>query len=70
MLFLCSSLTGNTDDCKAPKVIEALKDVKICQVECGKGDAHTTAVDSEGNTCMNVLNSVCVCVWVCAGWSV
>lgn len=78
VMYAC--LPGNMDDVNSPKVVEALKDVKIVDVGCGRDDGHSLAVDSEGASlevaCMRVVTcrplcvlAMCVarsaCVWSC-----
>ena len=40
--------SGDGDDKLYPVRVQGLADVKIVQVSCGGGDAHTLAVDSSG----------------------
>ena len=54
-------MAGNMDDVISPKVVEALKEVKIVDVSCGREDGHSLAADSEG-AAHEVACSVCVCV--------
>ena len=59
------------DDVNSPKVVEALKDVQIVDVSCGREDSHSLAADSEGASpevalCALVrLAFECVCARVC-----
>ena len=68
--FVCV-LPGNMDDVNSPKVVEALKDVQIVDVSCGREDSHSLAADSEGASpevalCALVrLAFECVCSCVC-----
>ncbi|XP_019851476.1 PREDICTED: E3 ubiquitin-protein ligase HERC2-like [Amphimedon queenslandica] len=39
---------GNAEDKLIPTIVEGLNGVKIVQVDCGSGDAHTLALDDTG----------------------
>ena len=58
-LFNCyiKTFTGNVEDLNMPTLVQALQGYKITDVDCGGGEAHTLAVESNG---MDVL-----CVHVC-----
>lgn len=39
---------GNAEDKHIPTKVEGLSGINIVQVDCGSGDAHTLALDDEG----------------------
>ena len=41
-------MLGNAEDKHIPTIVEGLSGVKIVQVDCGSGDAHTLALDETG----------------------
>ena len=47
-VFVCTA--GNMEDKSLPTLVKALSGHKIVTVGCGSGDAHTIALEENGNT--------------------
>ena len=58
MIEIAICILGNTEDKGVPTLVQGLTGHKIIQVELGSGDAHTLALEDNGESCSVLMSKV------------